>query len=133
MTDEERLKEIAADYIADKAEEAKIKKRLESNNASLKQLMETLKCDYVELDDGSKVVYSITKRESIDEEKLIDTLQKFAPNTKCIKTKEYVDMDVLESELYHNTLPEKAVSAMDDCRVIKETPTLTIRKARKGK
>lgn len=133
MKDEERLKEIAADYIADKAEEAKIKKRLESNNASIKQLMETLKCDYVELDDGSKVVYSIVKRESIDEEKLIDTLKKFAPNTKCIKTKEYVDMDVLEGELYHNTLPEKAVSAMDDCRIVKETPTLTVRKARKGK
>lgn len=133
MTDLERLKQCAAEYVADKAEESKLKKRLESNNASIKQLMEILNKEDIELDDGSRVVYSITKRESLDEDKLLVQLKKYAPDTQCIKTKEYIDMDILENELYHEKLSSEALAAMDTCRNVKEIPTLNIRKAKKGK
>lgn len=133
MTDEERLKQYATEYVADKAEESRLKKRIETNNASIKTLMEMLAKDNVELDDGSKVCYGITKRESLDEDKLLGVLKKYAPDTQCIKTKEYIDMDVLENEIYHDKLPDVAVSAMDACRNVKEIPTLTIKKAKKGK
>lgn len=132
MTDAERLKQCATEYIADKAEESKLKKRIESNNTSIKQLMELLKTDEVELEDGSKVVYGITKRESLDEEKLIGLLKKFAPDTQCIKSKEYIDMDILESEIYKGDLSDEAMTAMYKCKNIKEVPTLTIKKAKKG-
>lgn len=133
MTDLERLKQCAAEYVADKAEESKLKKRLDSNNANIKQLMELLGREDIELDDGSRVVYSITKRESLDEDKLLVQLKKYAPDTQCIKTKEYIDMDVLENELYHDKIPDVALAAMDTCRNVKEIPTLNIKKAKKGK
>ena len=133
MTDLERLKQCATEYVADKAEESRLKKRLESNNTSIKQLMEVLGKEDIELDDGSRVVYSLTKRESLDEDKLLVQLKKYAPDTQCIKTKEYIDMDVLENELYHEKLSQEALAAMDTCRNVKEIPTLNIRKAKKGK
>ncbi len=133
MTDLEQLKQCAMEYVADKAEESKLKKRIESNNTSIKSLMEILKMEDVELDDGSKVHYGVTKKESLDEEKLLVQLKKYAPDTKCIKTKEYIDMDILESEIYHEQLPDEAMAAMDSCRNVKEVPTLTIKKAKKGK
>lgn len=133
MTELEQLKQCATEYVADKAEESKLKKRLESNNTSIKQLMELLKMEDVELDDGSKVHYGVTVKESLDEEKLLTQLKKYAPNTQCIKTKEYIDMDVLESEIYHDKLSAEAMAAMDTCRNEKLVPTLTIKKAKKGK
>ena len=133
MTDEERLKHCAAEYVADKAEESKLKKRLESNNTSIKQLMELLNKEDVELDDGTKIVYGITKRESLDEDKLIKLLKEYAPDTQCIKKKEYIDMDILESEIYKGDFSEDAMLAMDSCRNVKEIPTLNIKKAKKGK
>ena len=133
MTELEQLKKCATEYVSDKAEESKLKKRIESNNTSIKQLMELLQMEDVELDDGSKVHYGVTKKESLDEEKLLVQLKKYAPDTKCIKTIEYVDMDVLESEIYHDQLSAEALAAMDTCRNEKLIPTLTIKKAKKGK
>lgn len=133
MTELEQLKKCATEYVSDKAEESKLKKRLESNNTSIKQLMELLQMEDVELDDGSKVHYGVTVKESLDEEKLLTQLKKYAPGTKCIKTKEYIDMDVLENEIYHDQLSAEAMAAMDTCRNEKLVPTLTIKKAKKGK
>ena len=139
MTDAEfqekmqELKQKAAEYISDKAEESKLKKRLESNNTSIKAIMEIIGADEVELEDGSKVCYGITKKESLNEDLLIKKLKEFAPDTQCIKTKEYVDMDILESEIYKGDLSDTAMGALDECRNVKEIPTLTIKKAKKGK
>ena len=133
MSDEERLKQCAAEYIADKAEESKLKKRIESNNTSIKQLMELLNKEEIELEDGAKVVYSVTQQETLNEDLLIKQLKQFAPDTQCIKTKEYVDMDILESEIYKGDLSDEALQAMDKCRGVKEIPKLTIKKAKKGK
>lgn len=133
MTDFEALKVYAAEYVSAKAQEAQIKKRVESANSSIKEFMKKLNLDEVELEDGSKVCYGITHKESLDEDKLLLQLKKFAPNTQCIKTKEYVDMDILESEIYHEKLSAEAMGALDTCRNVKEIPTLTIKKAKKGK
>lgn len=133
MSTEERLKQWASEYVVAKREADKYKKQADSLNMNIKHAMETLNTEKVELDDGTKVVYGITVRESLDEEKLLVQLKYFAPDTQCIKTKEYIDMDILENELYHEKLPPEALTAMDACRNIKEVPTLTIKKAKKGK
>ena len=132
MTEQEKLLQCAAEYVADKAEESKLKKRIESNNASIKALLELLGTDEVELPDGTRVVCSITKRESLNEEKAIAQLKMYAPDTNAIQTKEYIDMDILEGEIYRGILSDEALKAMDTCRNVKEIPTLTIRKAKKG-
>lgn len=132
MTEQE-LKQLASEYVSAKREFDALKKRTDNLNQSLKANMELSNLDGIELDDGSKVCLGITKRESLDEDKLLGVLKKYAPDTQCIKTKEYIDMDVLENEIYHDKLPDVAVSAMDSCRNVKEIPTLTIKKAKKGK
>ena len=91
-----------------------------------------METDEVELPDGTRVVCGITRRESLNEDKLLIKLKEYAPDTESIKTKEYVDMDVLESEIYHDKLSPEALAAMDSCRTVKETSTLTIKKAKKG-
>lgn len=132
MTDQEKLLQVATEYVRNKAELDALKKRVEGANTSIKQLMELLDVDEVKLEDGSRVVCGITKRESLDEEKAIKQLKKFAPDTGCIKTKEYIDMDILEGEIYRGNLSDEAMQALDTCRKIKEIPTLTIKKPKKG-
>lgn len=139
MTEQEKqakmleLKERAAEYASDKAVEATLKKKIENNNTSIKALFEMLGEDAITLDNGVTVCYGITHKESIDEEKLIEVLKVHAPDTECIKTKEYIDTDVLENEMYHDKFSEDAMKAMADCHNVKEIPTLTIKKAKKGK
>lgn len=132
MTDQEKLLQVATEYVRNKAELDALKKRVEGANTSIKQLMELLDVDEVELEDGSRVVCGITKRESLDEDKAIKQLKKFAPETSCIKTKEYIDIDILEGEIYRGNLSDEAMQALDTCRKVKEIPTLTIKKPKKG-
>lgn len=132
MTEQE-LKQLASEYVSAKKEFDTLKKKTDNLNQSLKANMELSNLDGIELDDGSKVCLGITKRESLDEEKLLVQLKKYAPETDCIKTKEYIDMDILENEIYHEKLSPEALAAMDGCRNVKEIPTLTIKKAKKEK
>ena len=132
MTEQE-LKQLASEYVSAKREFDTLKKKTDNLNQSLKLNMEMSNLDGIELDDGSKVCLGITKRESLDEDKLLVQLKKYAPDTDCIKTKEYIDMDILENEIYHEKLSPEALAAMDSCRNVKEIPTLTIKKAKKGK
>ena len=132
MTEQE-LKQLASEYVSAKREFDTLKKKTDNLNQSLKANMELSNLDGIELDDGSKVCLGITKRESLDEDKLLVQLKKYAPGTDCIKTKEYIDMDILENEIYHEKLSPEALAAMDSCRNVKEIPTLTIKKAKKGK
>lgn len=125
------LKNNVAQYVQFKSELDPLEKKCKSLNTNIKQLMELLKVEEVPLPNGSGVRYSVSKRESLDEEKLIKQLKQFAPDTQCIKTKEYIDMDILENEIYHGKLSDDAMCAMDSCRSTKLIPKLDIIK--KGK
>ena len=129
---EQDLREMASAYIESKAELDKIKKRTDNLNADIKEAMTMLNLDDITFDDGSGVHCGITTKESLNEDMLLDKLKKLAPNTECIKTKEYIDMDILENEIYHDKLPQEAKDAMGDCITVKETQVLTIKKAKKG-
>ena len=124
------LKAFAGSYVKNKAELDTLDKKCKSLNTSIKQLMETLKLDEVEVGD-KKLCYSVQTRESLDEEKLLVQLKHFAPDTECIKTKEYIDMDILENEIYHGKLSDDALCAMDSCREVKEIPRIDIKRVKK--
>jgi hypothetical protein len=136
MTDLERLEQCVKEYVADKMEEGPLKKRIEGNNLLIKQLMETLNKEKYVLDNGKKVVYSVTSKSITDEERLIAVIKKYVPTSKCIKTKEYIDGDVLEAEMYKDVdkqmFTDEALQEMGKCTTYKEVPTLNIRKAAKG-
>lgn len=139
MSEEERQAKYnelvlkATDYAYNKSIEGGLKKKLDSDNTAVKTLMELLQLDEVKTQDGSTVCYSVTTQESLDEAQLIMLLHNVAPSTQCIKTKEYIDMDILESELYHGDLSEEALNAIASCTRRKEIPKLTIKKTKKGK
>lgn len=132
MTEQE-LQKIAAEFVVAKGEADRFKKQADNLNSSIKRNMEVMELDKVSLPDGTSVCYSVQHRESLDEEKLIVLLKQLAPDTECIKTKEYIDMDILENEMYHDKLSPEALTAMDTCRNVKEVPMLTIKKSKKEK
>lgn len=125
------LTQLAEDYVKYKNEITPIEKKCKSLNSSIKGLMEVLNLDEVPLENGTTVRYTVSKSESLDEYNLIKQLKHFAPFTKCIKTKEYIDMDILESEIYHGELSDDALCAMDSCRDVKEIVKLEIKKGKK--
>lgn len=72
---------------------------------------------------GFKVTNTISKRESFDEEKAMDIL-KAGGIKNVIKTKEYLDMDALENELYAGNIPKEIALLLDKCRNETEVVTL---------
>ena len=130
MLTKEQMDQLVAEFGANKTEFDRLKKLVESQKTDIKQQMDLLgDTDYSA--GGYKVHCSISTRETLNEEKLIQRLKKFAPNTGCIKTKEYIDMEVLENEIYHEKLSEDAMSALNECKEVKEVVTLTVKKEKK--
>lgn len=78
-----------------------------------------------------KVVLQSRVTESVDETKMIGVLKaywdKHGKGKQCpfIGTKEYVDMDALESYIYRGKLPKYLLLELDECRVKKESTALT--------
>ena len=130
---EQDLKILAQAYVEGKEQLDKLKKRIDKINLELKSAMESEKLDKVTTDTGAVVKCGITRKESFNEDMLISTLKRLSPDTECIKTKEYVDMDILEGEIYHGFISKNTLEEMDKCKAVKLIPTLTISKAKKGK
>lgn len=130
MLTKEQMDSLVEEFGKNDAEFKRLKKLVESQKTDIKQQLDLLgESDYSS--NSYKVHCSVSQRESLDEEKAIQRLKKFAPNTKCIKLKEYIDTDVLENEIYHEELSEEALSALNDCKNVKEVVTLTIKGAKK--
>ena len=118
-------------YGENKNKEASLKKDIEKDNSSIKELMAQLSSNKYEV-DGWVASYSTTEKESLDEDKLLQIL-KNAGITKAIKTVEILDMDILEDMLYKNEIPENIVADMDGCRNSKQVVTLRVTKNKKKK
>ena len=86
---------------------------------------------------GYTVTKTITKSESLDEDKLLELLKSDwvsrNGSMQCpyIKTKYYVDMTELESALYKGDIPKDTIVSMDSCKVTKETVKLNLKRAKK--
>ena len=89
---------------------------------------------------GWKVTCTTTTRETMNEEQLLQVLKKdweaqYGTEIPCpyIKTREYVDMDVLETVLYAGEISQSTLLEMDACRNITEVVTLRCSKAKPKK
>lgn len=109
------------------------KKLCDTENKQIKELMEEGSYEA----GGYKATKSIQVRESFNEDKLLSVMKQLANEYKdvssCIKTKEYVDMDVLESIIYKQLLSNEALMEIDKCRESKEVVTLRISKIKEKK
>ena len=106
------------------------KKICDNENKQIKELMDEGSYEA----GGYKATKTISTRDSINEDKLLDVLIRAGfKNTPIIRTKEYVDMDALESALYKGQIEEDILMEIDKCRESKEVVTLRISKVKEKK
>lgn len=126
------LEELIVRYGTNKADYDSLKKVVDADNSEIKKLMSEQNINEYSY-GGYNAKMTIQNRESINEEKLLTLLGSVdnLPND-IIKTKSYVDMDVLESAIYNNLIPNDVLIEMNKCREIKQVQTLKITKSKKG-
>lgn len=123
------LEELVVRYALNKNELDSYKKICDRENAEIKARMAEL--DMNEVLAGDYVAkLTIQKRETMDEDMLLEVLRN-NNYTNVIRTKEYVDMDLLEREIYNGNVDKDTLVAMQKCKSVKEVPTLKIVKAKK--
>lgn len=142
MKTEEYLKDLVESYGLNKKENDDLKKVVDSQNKQIKELMEANDLTRFE-SDNYKVSLSISVRDTIDEELLLSEARTFviadgvdlksAEEVGLIKTKEYVDMDVLESLIYKGGISEEDLLKVDKCRDRKEVAMLRVSKIKRKK
>ena len=128
MTD---LNVVVPRYYEHKTEMDFYKKQCDAENAEIKQAMKEQDIKDFEI-DGIVAKYIVKNKESMNEEKLIKVL-KDAGYINLIKTIEYVDMDEVESALYHNAIDTDTIIEMDKCREVKEIIELRLSKKKEKK
>lgn len=106
------------------------KKICDDENKQIKDMMEEGSYEA----GGWKATKTISTRETMNEDKLLDVAKKNSYYlSDIIKTKEYIDMDKLESLLYKGNISKDVLLEIDKCRESKEVVTLRISKVKEKK
>ena len=98
-----------------------LSKELDSDKVTIKNYMEDNQYkDYTA--GGYKLVRQVSYRTKYDEDKMLEILKQDWKerygDLECpyIKTREYVDMDQLESVIYANELPNETLAKLNNCQ-----------------
>ncbi len=124
------LEQLIDAYALNKNELDSYKKICDAENAEIKALMTELELDKASTEDYTATL-SIQHRETMDEDKLLEVLRDAGYADIVIRTKEYVDMDLLEAAIYHDRIDKETLFAMQRCKEVKEVQTLKISKRKK--
>ena len=127
----EKLDKLVPQYAQTKQQADTYKKQSDKENAEIKSIMISLALQHYEA-GGYKVVRSVQKRESINEEQLIEIAHKYnIPDV--IKTKEYIDFDALEKAIYDGNISQDVLLEMDKAKDVKHVVQLRISKLEEKK
>lgn len=130
----DRLLQLIPEYGNHKAELDEIDKICKAENAEIKRIMSEEGIDSLSA-GGYKVSYSVSERQTMNEAKLLELLHRYIKNSDnipgIIKTREYVDMDALESAIYNGAIPKEVIIEMDNCREKKQVATIRVSKEKK--
>ena len=121
------LDTLIPQYAQNKSEMDSYKKLCDKENAQIKSIMKDLALQFYEAGDY-RANYSVSKRETLNEEKLLELAKNNVSLIPCVKTKEYIDFDVLEKLLYDEMVPPSVIAEMDKAKEVKEVVTLRISK-----
>lgn len=133
---EEELEALIPTYGSLDFELKNIKKKADGFKERIKTIVKSLGVKTYRSEDY-EITYTEAERVSFKEDKLLTKLKEIVIDKNSetfeglIKTKEYVDMDVLENLLYHNKFDEADISSISDCQEIKIIPTLKVKKVKK--
>lgn len=124
--------EMIPEYGKQKQKLDALKKDVEKLNKLLKDVM--VKNNLTEADyDGWQATYIVQKRESFNEDALIELLTdalepEYLESLGIIKMKPVIDYDNLENAIYNDKLSKALLIDMDKTKTVKEVPTLRIKK-----
>lgn len=125
------LEELINSYAENKEKLDSYKSICDKENGEIKTLMAELDLSRAETETFIATV-TVQRRENMDEDKLLEVLRNNGYAGAVIRTKEYVDMDLLEDAMYHEKIDTETLAQMETCKIVKEIPTLKI-KRKKGK
>lgn len=130
------LSDMVSAYADVKAREKEIKNDVDELNKDIKAAM--IEGNIPEAHGGGYIAtLTEQKHEDFDEDKLIALFKKnldVNPElAKCIKTKEYIDMEELENLIYNAEINNDIVTEMGKCKTEKITQVLRIKKDTKKK
>lgn len=119
-------------YALNKNELDSYKKICDKENAEIKALMTELELDKAVTDDYTASLI-VQHRETMDEDMLLEVLINNGYRDLVVRTREYVDMDLLENAIYHSKIDKDTLLQMNNCKQVKEVQTLKIAKRKKEK
>ena len=126
------LKNLIPMYAETKAEVDEYDKTAKKLSRDIKALMaKLLKKDEKSVDaeaGGYVANYSIRTSVGFNEDALLEFMHKHKQFTSCIKTKEYVDADILEDLIYKGDIPKKLLLELDKFKTEKKTEYLTVKR-----
>ena len=136
------LDELIPTYAENKAMLDDYKKICDSENKQIKELMEEGTYEA----GGYKATKSVSTRDDIKEDKILaklsDDMRECFELNNIIKTKEYIDMDNLESLIYSlnnkrdiesKKIKDELIELLDSCTERKNVVTLRISKVKESK
>lgn len=99
-------------------------KEVKEYNGNIKKLMKAAGTKEI-CSEGWKASLSEANRETMNEERLLEIAHNHNLD-KIIKTKEYIDYDALESEIYNFRIPEEVLLEIGSCKEVKVVETLRV-------
>lgn len=129
MKEEQTLDALIPQYALNKNELDSYKKICDKENLMIKEMMYSLGVD--EKEAGGYIAKRIVqKRENMNEELLLEIAHQHSI-PEIIKTKEYIDYDVLEDAIYNGKISKDVIVEINKAREIKEVITLKVSKIKK--
>ncbi len=125
------LDTLIPQYAVNKSELDDYKKICDKENAQIKAIMKDFVVTNYEA-GGYKANYIISRRESMNEAKLLDIAHRYNLDS-IIKTREYIDFDALEDIIYKGGVDAEALLEMDKAKEVKEVISLKITKVKEEK
>jgi hypothetical protein len=126
-----KLDELIPQYASNKSEMESYKKICDRENAQIKSIMRDMDISSYEA-GGYKATYSVSERESMNEEMLLEIAHKYdIPD--IVKTKEYIDYDALENAIYNEQISQDVLLEMNKAKESKEVVTLRVSKIKNKK
>lgn len=123
-----KLIELIPSYGEHNATVNATKKIADNENKQIKSIMQTIEIDSLS-SNGYVATLEMRESKDFDEAKIMElALANKKVFKDIIKTKQYLDMDALESAIYNKTIPAKILTALNLCEIAKKTPVLHVKK-----
>lgn len=138
MAQNNSLDELIPIYAENKREMESYKKLCDEQNAQIKDIMKDIK-DGTYITGGYKAMRIVSEKETMNEDMLISLFTSvpafvaIADSYDIVKTKPYIDFDVLEKIMYDGVLSDEQIVELGKATSVKEVVSLRITKIKEKK